>query len=103
ISVCPCRATQVCPPLPFQKASISALISSGAGIRFLLSGRIHCSVAAPLFWDVHYNMLGLICRTADVCRDHPEGTKLPLSGTNAEADDESPSTSSEVAFPGRLG
>ncbi len=32
LSVCSCRATQVSPPLPFQKASMSALISSGAAM-----------------------------------------------------------------------
>src|SRR5262249_6880509 len=35
MSVCSCRATQISPPFPFQKASMSALISSGAAIRVL--------------------------------------------------------------------
>src|SRR5512137_1399844 len=38
MSVCSCRATQALPPLPFQNASISALISSGAAMLVLLLG-----------------------------------------------------------------
>ena len=38
MSVCSCRATQVWPPEPFQKASWSALIWSGSATRVLLCG-----------------------------------------------------------------
>jgi len=62
MSVCSCRATQMSPPFPFQKASMSALISSGAAIRvLLLSGCARCGIAERT----------MVRFTPGSCRDGP--------------------------------